>query len=68
MYDPFFTTKAIGRGSGLGLTMCKEIIDRSHGQIRCESTNDHGTRFTVVLPYAKSVADRVDLPDAGTNA
>jgi signal transduction histidine kinase len=48
IWEPFFTTKH-DVGTGLGLWVCKQIIERHHGTIRVHST-PHGTVFTIVLP------------------
>jgi len=49
IYDTFFTTKPAGEGSGLGLGICKRIIDKHQGSIRF--TSEPGkTSFTVILP------------------
>lgn len=49
IYDTFFTTKSAGEGSGLGLGICKRIIDKHQGSI--EFTSEPGkTSFVVVLP------------------
>ena len=49
IYDTFFTTKPAGEGSGLGLGICKRIIDKHQGSI--EFTSEPGkTSFTVILP------------------
>jgi len=49
IYDSFFTTKPAGEGSGLGLGICKRIIDKHHGSI--EFTTEPGnTSFVVSLP------------------
>jgi signal transduction histidine kinase len=57
IFEPFFTTKtpdASGKGgTGLGLAMCREIIEAHHGRIRVESTPGKGTAFTLRLPVAK---------------
>ena len=51
IYDPFFTTKEIGRGSGQGLAIARSIIvDRHDGSIGVESLRSVGTRFTLRLP------------------
>jgi len=50
IFKPFFTTKAVGRGTGLGLYLSHEIIRRHGGQIRVESTEGKGTVVTVELP------------------
>jgi PAS domain S-box-containing protein len=51
IYDPFFTTKAVGRGTGQGLPIARSIIvDKHGGDIRVESYIGTGTRFTILLP------------------
>jgi PAS domain S-box-containing protein len=53
IYDPFFTTKEFGKGTGLGLTVVKGIIDEHQGSIAVESEEGNGTRFTVHLPMSQ---------------
>ena len=50
IFKPFFTTKAVGRGTGLGLYLSHEIIRRHGGQIRVASAEGKGTVVTVELP------------------
>jgi two-component system, NtrC family, sensor kinase len=50
IYDPFFTTKSIGRGTGLGLSITYGIVREHQGAIRCDSALGQGTRFTLTLP------------------
>jgi len=50
--EPFFTTKAPGTGTGLGLAMAKEFAERSGGAMAIESTPGQGTRVTLWLPQA----------------
>ena len=50
IYDPFFTTKDVGKGTGLGLNVCYNIIEKHHGTIFAESTEGKGTTFTINLP------------------
>jgi two-component system sensor kinase FixL len=48
--EPLFTTKV--RGMGLGLAICKAILDKNGGQLRIDSQPGEGSRFTVVLASA----------------
>jgi hypothetical protein len=55
IYDPFFTTKAEGRGVGLGLSVTYGIVQEHGGTLTCESDISQGTRFRLVLPLATPV-------------
>ncbi len=50
VFEPFFTTKARGQGTGLGLSVCRQIVEDHCGSIRVESRVGRGTAVTVVLP------------------
>lgn len=50
LFQPFFTTKAVGRGTGLGLATAKILVERAGGVIECASEEGHGTRVTIRLP------------------
>ena len=50
IFDPFYTTKSAGRGTGLGLSVCDRIVKQHGGHIRVKSQVGVGTEFTVILP------------------
>ena len=50
IFMPFFTTKAPGQGTGLGLSVCHSIIDSMGGELTVESRKGDGTTFTVTIP------------------
>jgi signal transduction histidine kinase len=50
LFEPFFTTKDAGQGTGLGMTICRNILDQHAGRMAVESTPDVGTQITLWLP------------------
>jgi two-component system NtrC family sensor kinase len=50
IFEPFYTTKEVGRGTGLGLSIAYGIVERHHGSIDVESSVGEGTTFIVRLP------------------
>ena len=54
IYDPFFTTKEVGQGTGLGLALSYGIIQEHGGRIFVESRPNEGAHFTIKLPTAFS--------------
>ena len=52
IFEPFYTTKEPGSGTGLGLSVCHQIVTRHGGKILVNSQPDEGTTFTVYLPIA----------------
>ena len=63
IFDSYFTTKsgpdASGKGgTGLGLSMCRDIIESHHGRIRVDSTVGKGTAFTLKLPTVSKAAPK----------
>jgi signal transduction histidine kinase len=66
IFDPYFTTKSgpdeTGKGgTGLGLSVCRTIIQAHQGKIRVESTVGKGTAFTIKLPLVRIVNNDVPL-------
>ncbi len=50
IFDPFFSTKGVGRGTGLGLAITRRIVEDHHGTIEVASEVGRGTTFTIRLP------------------
>src|SRR5258708_7272554 len=50
IFEPFFTTKAPGEGTGLGLSLCRGMIEEHGGTIEVESAPGQGTCFVIELP------------------
>jgi signal transduction histidine kinase len=54
VFDPFYTTRPVGQGSGLGLSACYGIIQEHGGKITCRNKDEGGASFVVELPIANS--------------
>ncbi len=54
VFDPFFTTRDVGSGMGMGLSICHTILNSHRGAIRVENHPDGGALFTIELPLAES--------------
>lgn len=54
IFDMFFTTKAEGKGTGLGLPIVKQIIEQHHGYLKFETHLNVGTKFIVGIPVVKN--------------
>jgi signal transduction histidine kinase len=53
LFEPFFSTKAVHQGSGLGLVIAKEAVERSGGELSFDSKEGIGTTFRLEVPAAK---------------
>ncbi len=67
IFEPYFTTKTVSEGTGMGLAVVHGIVENYSGQITADSTPGKGTCFTVYLPIAKKrktqiYSEKQDLP------
>jgi two-component system NtrC family sensor kinase len=62
IFDPFFTTKPEMEGTGLGLSVCRGLVEKYNGKIEVETRVGHGATFIVKLPAVEESS--LDLPDA----
>jgi signal transduction histidine kinase len=72
VFDPFYTTRPVGKGAGLGLSACYGIIQEHHGQIQCANRAEGGTTIHIELPIAAekphSEKDSETLPSTEATA
>ena len=65
VFQPLFTTKPIGEGTGLGLALCRQIMASLGGQIDVKSGLDEGAIFRVVLPTGRETLETLLAPSKG---
>jgi two-component system NtrC family sensor kinase len=58
LFEPFVTTKEVGAGTGLGLAVCRGIVESAGGSIAVDGTHTEGARFVVVLPETPTSASQ----------
>jgi signal transduction histidine kinase len=59
IFEPFFTTKPVGEGTGLGLSVCRSLVQEHKGKIEVDSTPGEGTTFTITLPLYSEEEEEV---------
>ena len=57
IYDPFFTTRAMGEGTGIGLSIVYGVVKNHQGEIKVHSNVGRGTTFTIQLPLASATGE-----------
>jgi len=53
IFDPFFSTKGSGEGTGLGLSLCRKLMEEQGGSLFVEDSPTGGARFRLLLPVAQ---------------
>ena len=59
IFDPFYTTKPVGKGAGLGLSACYGIVHDHGGEIKCQNNPHGGATFLIKLPSESSTQSEV---------
>ena len=65
LYEPFFTTKPPGEGTGLGMTMVYSLVQQHGGTIAVESTPGRGTTVRIIFPAAEFQPESTPVPLVG---
>jgi signal transduction histidine kinase len=61
IFDPFYTTKEVG--TGLGLALARQLLERQNSRIECRSVFQSGTTFSIWLPSANPGSGKLDMED-----
>ncbi|MBD2205110.1 GAF domain-containing sensor histidine kinase [Calothrix sp. FACHB-1219] len=65
IYDPFFTTKELGKGTGLGMAISHQIVVEKHqGILKCRSQPGQGTEFWIQIPVNAAMVEAVEPQDS----
>ncbi|MCY7322482.1 MAG: PAS domain-containing sensor histidine kinase [Phormidesmis sp. CAN_BIN36] len=60
IFNPFFTTKPVGKGTGMGMSISHQIITEKHsGHLKCSSNPGTGTEFVIQIPIRRPVCERL---------
>ena len=64
IFDPFYTTKEVGKGTGLGLAIVYGIVKSHEGYVMCYSRPGSGTSFRIYLPVSKAATDHEEAAES----
>ena len=63
VFEPFFSTKPVGKGTGLGLAIVRNWVEESGGEVLLHSSKESGTCFTLLLPELKVADSKAEQQD-----
>jgi CheY-like chemotaxis protein len=65
IFDPFFTTKPAGVGTGIGLAICKDVVQAHGGKLELVNRGMPGTSFRITMPHSGDDQPSVQIPSSG---